>query len=379
MRFPGSDTAGEAPTDIGLLGGLSLFLSAIDYLVPKPLPFMRIGLANLPLLVALWPVRAEPLSAGPLAAQKQKTLFSLREYCLLAVVKLLGQALITGSLFSYVFIFSLAGTTGSAALMYALGSLRASRNIPVSLAGIGIAGAFASNAAQIVLARFLLLGESARFLAPPFLAAGIISGMLLGLFAEAFGKQSAWIKSRIQLTGQKTRVDKVSAPGPGGGAKELVRIFFTLALMLFFLLVSSLAVKALLFAIFFFAALVYKKRVRVLFTIAALVLVTAVNLFPPFGKIIWEAGPFVLAEGSLRSGILKALTLQGLFMLSALMASPSLIPGILGILGVLGVYLGDSFAVLSRFNGRIKPDPAHRQKLSVHGLIQWLDTMLCQK
>lgn len=31
----------------------TLLLSALEYLIPKPLPFLKLGLANLPLLVVL--------------------------------------------------------------------------------------------------------------------------------------------------------------------------------------------------------------------------------------------------------------------------------------------------------------------------------------
>ena len=36
-----------------LLGAFCLFLSAVEYMLPKPLPFMRLGIANLPILLAV--------------------------------------------------------------------------------------------------------------------------------------------------------------------------------------------------------------------------------------------------------------------------------------------------------------------------------------
>ncbi|MBQ3650093.1 MAG: Gx transporter family protein, partial [Treponema sp.] len=42
--------------DIRLLtffASLCLYLSAIEYAIPKPLPFLRLGLANLPILLGL--------------------------------------------------------------------------------------------------------------------------------------------------------------------------------------------------------------------------------------------------------------------------------------------------------------------------------------
>lgn len=159
---------------VALLAAFALFLSTVEYLIPKPVPFMRIGLANLPLLVALG-------------------LLSAPEYVLLALLKVLGQSLVTGTIFSYVVLFSLGGTCASALSMYLIYHLFGRW---VSLLGISIAGAMASNCVQLVLSRFILFGEAARFIAPPFLAMGLLTAILLGLFAEQFVARSAWYRSK---------------------------------------------------------------------------------------------------------------------------------------------------------------------------------------
>ena len=38
---------------VALLAAFALFLSTVEYMIPKPIPFMRIGLANLPLIIGL--------------------------------------------------------------------------------------------------------------------------------------------------------------------------------------------------------------------------------------------------------------------------------------------------------------------------------------
>ena len=149
----------------------SFFLSTIEYMVPRPLPFMRLGLANLPLLLAV--------DLLPPAA-----------YSLLAVVKVVGMSLLTGSLFSYVAVFSLAGTVASAMTMRALRAVAGPRL--VSYVGLNTAGAVASNLAQVALARVFVFGEAARYMVPAFLALGLVSGLALGVFAEAFVARSAW-------------------------------------------------------------------------------------------------------------------------------------------------------------------------------------------
>lgn len=156
---------------IALLGACALFLSTVEFLIPKPIPFMRLGLANLPILVSL-----SFLSPG--------------EILLLTAIKILGQGLVNGTLFSYVFLFSAAGSLASSLVM-----LGASRLFGkgISLVGVSVLGALASNCVQLLISRALLFGEGAWLLAPPFLAIGTASSIALGLFALRFSENSRWI------------------------------------------------------------------------------------------------------------------------------------------------------------------------------------------
>jgi heptaprenyl diphosphate synthase len=160
---------------LALLGAFCLFFSTIEYMIPKPLPFMRIGIANLPLMLAL-------------------DIFPLHVFLVLIAVKVLGQALITGTLFSYIFLFSLAGTSFSALSMYGLRRLLGRNRI--SFIGIGTAGAMTSNAIQLALAWIFIFRNNVQYIAPPFLAAGVITGVALGLFCEYFTGRSQWYARR---------------------------------------------------------------------------------------------------------------------------------------------------------------------------------------
>lgn len=162
-----------------LLGAFCFFLSAVEYMVPKPLPFMRLGIANLPILLAV-------------------DLLPLPWYLALALVKVVGMSLVSGSLFSYVAIFSLAGTLIAALVMRAA---RALFGGAVGAVGISVLGALASNAVQIVIAGLFVFGEAARLIAPPFLATGLATGILLGAFAERFAAKSKWYALARARTG----------------------------------------------------------------------------------------------------------------------------------------------------------------------------------
>jgi len=172
---PGSLKNPEVRKNIALLGAFCLFLSTIEYMIPKPLPFMRIGIANLPLMLAL-------------------DIFPFHSFLVLVAIKVLGQALITGTLFSYIFLFSLAGTSLAAISMYAIRRLLGPGR--VSFIGVGTAGAMMSNVSQLTMAWLFIFRDNVRYIAPPFLAAGLITGIVLGLFCEFFVRRSTWYAAR---------------------------------------------------------------------------------------------------------------------------------------------------------------------------------------
>jgi len=166
-------TVSSGRKNIAMLGALCLFLSTVEYMIPKPLPFMRIGIANLPILIAL-------------------DLFPLRGFLVLICIKVFGQALITGTLFSYVFLFSFTGSFLSALLMYFLRRTLGSKHI--SLVGVGTAGAVISNLSQLALSHVFIFKDNVRYIAPPFLLAGLLTGVTLGILCEIFTKKSQWYK-----------------------------------------------------------------------------------------------------------------------------------------------------------------------------------------
>jgi len=163
---------------VALLGALCLFLSAIEYMIPKPVPFLRVGIANLPVLICL------DLLPVPLVL-------------LVVLLKILGQALLGGTLLSYVFLFSAVGSLASAFSMLFFRRL-CGRHI--SLIGVGILGALFSNTMQLWLARVLIFGEGAWLIAPPFIALGTITAAALGAFAERFASRSRWLAAAREIT-----------------------------------------------------------------------------------------------------------------------------------------------------------------------------------
>jgi hypothetical protein len=243
----------------------------------------------------------------------------------LAVVKVLGQALISGTLFSYVVLFSLCGTALSVAAMWALCRLFRSN---ISRIGISTAGSFFSNAAQLALARFFLLGKSAVYIGPPLLIFGVMTGVALGVFCELFMEKSRWYRQfmrpdyRVRTPDFRERHDfKVRLK-----SVNLIIVFFSIVLF---------------------------------------------NLFPPYGRILLKIGPFAVTQGALLSGLRKALMLQGLVVISKLIMKRPL-----HIRGFWGGLLSASFAVLGRLNDGKTRLASAEGRPSAKTFIERLDAVL---
>lgn len=311
-----------------VLAALALFLSALEYLIPKPLPFLRLGVANLPLLMAL-------------------SLLPARRYALLVLLKIAGQGLISGTLFSWIMVFSAGGSIAAAIVMYGLHRLTKQH---LSLVGISVAGAFASTAAQLLLARWWIFGAGAWYIAPPFLAAGLVSGTLLGLFANSFVSRSRWLAawneglSSANCTNntglyETPKGDAGSSPSTGAGAaagspsRILLLARSALALILSATLLFSRSIPAQVAATVLASILLLAAGRRIhlipLFVMTAGII--AFNLAVPVGRVLFEIGRFPITLGALETGIKKALAVEGMIFVSRWFLSAGLrLPGRFG-------------------------------------------------
>jgi heptaprenyl diphosphate synthase len=347
-------------------------LSTLEYLIPRPLPFMRIGLANLPLILAL-------------------DLFSPGSFALLVLIKITGQALITGTLFSYVFVFSLAGSSVSALIMYGLRRILGKNRI--SFIGLGVCGAVFSNLVQLVLARSFVFGQGVRFLAPLFLASGLITGGGLGFFCEAFAARSRWFRRALGDEAAFPAGAAVLAPdaaavpagmNPGGRRTREPRrrrqeqwnrlfrsddLFITgLFIMLMFLFTSSLMFKALQCLLFWLLARLSGKKGRPLTAVLLTAGIIFFNLLVPYGKVLIQAGPLTVTQGALLAGLRRAVTLEGLILLSG-----AFIRADLRLPGAFGDILGESFRIFAVLEERKTAFSRGQSIEGIDGLMLELD------
>jgi len=324
--------------NLALLGALCLFLSAVEYMIPKPLPFLRIGLANLPLMLAC-------------------NIFPLRAFLVLICIKISGQALITGTLFSYIFLFSMTGTFLSALLMFCLRRVFKNR---ISFIGIGTAGAVVSNMSQLSLAYIFIFGGNVRFIAPVFLASGFITGIILGVFCEIFVRKSQWYYNLKLYNGEnieekfikdekfsednytadnlKERKDAALKITQKGTANFYYNSISTNALFIagFFIIPAlvfnpSAEYRVIQFLFFMLLAFLCGKRINLLVTFFVTLFIIVFNLIIPYGQVLFTAGVLKITKGALEAGIHRAFTLQALIMLSKVTIRENLkLPGSFG-------------------------------------------------
>jgi heptaprenyl diphosphate synthase len=147
---------------ISLFSAAAVVLYVVESFIPRPLPWMRFGLANIVVLIGLY-------------------LFGFRTSFIIALMKTLLGALIIGNLFSPAFLFSIGGSMASILVM---AMLLAIPHNPFSPFGISIIGAVSHNLAQLAIAAFLFIGlGEVLFLFPAFVIISIITGSMTGLGA----------------------------------------------------------------------------------------------------------------------------------------------------------------------------------------------------
>lgn len=145
-------------TRIGTLCALSLLLGYLETFLPIPIPGVKLGLANIPVLVAL----AQGDTGGA---------------CWVALVKVSATGLLFGN--PVTLAYSLSGTLLSLACMAPLSQLPTMR-----LEMTSVVGALAHEAGQLLVAQMLLGTALVWYGAPALAVAGCVTGTLSGMVAR---------------------------------------------------------------------------------------------------------------------------------------------------------------------------------------------------
>jgi heptaprenyl diphosphate synthase len=156
------DSPASRLTQLGLLIALAASLQVLETILPRPAPWLRLGLGNALVLVAL-------------------LRWGVREAVWVAVGKVLLGGLLGGTLFGPAFLLAVGGTSAAAAVMVVAVRLAP----PLGCAGISVFGSVAHVLTQLALARYIVLRSPALWALAPLLGStAVLSGCITGVLAH---------------------------------------------------------------------------------------------------------------------------------------------------------------------------------------------------
>ena len=294
---------------IAYLSALTLLFSYAELLLPRIVPFFRLGLGNAAILMAF------EMPFPP--------------FLLLSVIKAIAASLMGGTLFSPFFIISLAQSVSSACLMYGLFRLnKVCRSKLLSIYGISLAGSALSAFVQIWLCT-LYLGEGTFSLLGPMFLFNTASGIITALIAEfmSAGKlkaQAVPADSATSVEADAAHSNADSTQKPRKNYNPAVQICFAVALILacagiFFL--ESIPILCAALVVSFVLQIFSGRKIFIIPHISLWLFVLISSLLSPNGKVLYNLWNFSITEGALLIGIEKALKLSAVSALSQCAAS----------------------------------------------------------
>lgn len=145
--------------NLALLAGLSVALYTVENLIPLPIPWLRIGVGNIGVLLALY-------------------MLSPVDGFFVLLIKIVIGSLLSGRFLSPFFLFALGAGVPSYWIMVGVKRLLGRWFGPV---GVSVAGAVSHNLFQLAIA-YLIVVQSVTifYLAPILVVLGTVSGALIG-------------------------------------------------------------------------------------------------------------------------------------------------------------------------------------------------------
>lgn len=148
---------------LALLVAAGLALFVFESLMPRPLPWVKPGLAQIATLIALY-------------------LWGWQEAVLVVVARVLLGSLLTGSFASPAFWLALPAGVAAAVVM---ALVRCAGGGAVGMAGVSVIGALVHNLVQLLLIRALWApGPGLLYLLPLVWLPAVLTGLLVGLAAH---------------------------------------------------------------------------------------------------------------------------------------------------------------------------------------------------
>jgi uncharacterized membrane protein len=155
------------PVVLAFFTAFAITIYLVESFIPKPLPFLKLGLANVIVLLLIW----KGHSMAALVVLISKTILG---------------GLFSGLLLSPMTIISLGASLAAYILMQSAYRSR----LGFSILGVSIIGATAHNIMQLAIVNWLLIHSNAVWkLLPLMLGLGLVTGLITGYLAYLLSRQ----------------------------------------------------------------------------------------------------------------------------------------------------------------------------------------------
>ncbi|MBI5665939.1 MAG: Gx transporter family protein [Nitrospirae bacterium] len=163
------DKVSSETVHIALLSAYAVGLHSIEALIPTPVPWLRLGLANIITLTTLY-------------------LYGLRAGMIVTLTRVVIRSLLAGTFLGPAFAMSLGGGIASTLVMWGLKAIFGRLLSPVS---VSIFGALTHNITQLFLAYLLFVRriEAILIVSPVILGAGLLTGIFNGIVTNMIIKK----------------------------------------------------------------------------------------------------------------------------------------------------------------------------------------------
>lgn len=274
---------------LAYLCSLTLLFSYAEMILPRIVPFFRLGFANTVILTAL------DIDFG--------------SFIVLTVLKAVAASLMGGTLFSPFFLISLAQSLLSALVMRLLYKLISKKLL--SLYGISIAGSAASALVQIGLASFYI-GKGTFSLLGPMLIFNTISGVLTAFLCEKLQ-----IKENLDFTKiPETEAASQSPQNRTTPALQIILAILLLGLSASIFFIKNLIVLGCAFVLSLIAQKLCKRKIFFIPHLSLWLFIFISMIFVPNGEVLLKFWIISITKGSLSLALQKALILSTVSALS---------------------------------------------------------------
>ena len=274
---------------LAYLCALTLLFSYAEMILPRIVPFFRLGFANTVILIAL------DIDFG--------------SFILLSILKAAAASLMGGTLFSPFFLISLAQSLLSALVMRLLYKLISKKIL--SLYGISIAGSAVSALVQIGLAS-LYIGKGTFSLLGPMLIFNTISGLITAFLCDKLK-----LKENLSFTKMPETEGAVQSPqGHATPALQIILAILLLSLSASIFFIKNLIVLTCAFVLSLIAQKLCKRKIFLIPHLSLWLFIFISMIFVPNGEVIFKFWIISITKGSLTMALQKALILSTVSALS---------------------------------------------------------------